>query len=86
MSLPSGTISAKVEARSAHTVAVTLGCPVFQHAVELDWSGCQAEASDNYFDLFPEEPKRVLVTFAAATSATDALTLLRLRSLVDTYE
>jgi beta-mannosidase len=86
MPLPRGTISAWVEARSAQEMAVTLTCPVFQHAVELDWPDRPAQASDNYFDLFPGEAKCVHVTFAGPISAADALTLLRLRSLADTCE
>jgi len=84
MPLPRGAIRAQVAMRSPHCARVTVQCPVFQHAVELDWPGHPAQATDNYFDLFPGEKKSVTVTFDDPITAGDVLKLLRLRSLADT--
>jgi len=86
MPLPKGIIRAQVAMDSPQSARLTLRCPVFQHAVELDWPGRRTQASDNYFDLFPGEEKTLTVTFDAPITAADALTLLRLRSLADACE
>jgi beta-mannosidase len=86
MPLPRGVIRAEVEMTSPRVARVTVQCPVFQHAVELDWPGCETQATDNYFDLFPDEAKSVFVTFDQPITPDDALQLLRLRALADACE
>jgi beta-mannosidase len=57
---------------------------VFQHSVEFDLAGTDYRASDNFFDLYPDVPHRVLVRAANLNQAqlTERLTT---RSLVDSY-
>jgi beta-mannosidase len=47
--------------------------------------GLVYRASDNYFDLYPDEPKTVLVETDEPQTATSLKRRLTWRSLVDTY-
>jgi beta-mannosidase len=58
--------------------------PVFQHSVEFDLPGTDYRASDNFFELYPNVPHRVLVRAAGLSEAQLAERLVT-RSLVDTY-
>jgi beta-mannosidase len=66
---------------------VSLTSPVFQHRVAIEIEGMPlAGMSDNWFDLYPGRTKTVTMSFAKTVSKAELQRVLRLRSLVDSYE
>lgn len=59
--------------------------PVFQHAFWFEFGDLPFTATDNGFDLYPNEKKEVVVTFAKPTSKAKLAAALTHRSLADTY-
>ncbi len=59
--------------------------PVFQHAFAFEFGDLFFTATYNGFDLYPNEPKAILVTFVKPTTKTRLATALTHRSLADTY-
>ena len=64
---------------------VTFTSPELQHRFAFDLPGLRHEASDNYFDLYPGEPKAVQITLPRPLTAARLKQTLTYRSLVDTY-
>jgi beta-mannosidase len=58
--------------------------PVFQHNVAFELAGAEYRASDNFFELYPNVPHRVVVRAPGLTEAQLA-ERLTVHSLVDTY-
>jgi beta-mannosidase len=83
--LPRARPRAAWAARGPRRASVTLTSPVFQHRFELDFPGHAFSASDNFFDLYPGEPKRVELEFPAGVSLAALRRAFRARSLADTY-
>jgi len=86
MPLPRAPVAVRVALRTPQVAAVTLRSRVFQHAVELDWPGRPHTAGDNYFDLYPGEPRTVEIRFDGPVTRGEVLATLRCRSLADTYD
>ena len=63
---------------------IEFSSPVFQHRVAFDIEGADYRVGDNFFDLYPNVPHRVLVRAEHLTEA-DLSARLTTRSLVDTY-
>lgn len=59
--------------------------PVFQHAFAFEFGDLFFTATDNGFDLYPNEKKEVVVTFAEPTTKAKLAAALTHRSLADTY-
>jgi beta-mannosidase len=59
--------------------------PVFLHRFAFDLPGVGWQASDNYFELYPDEGKRVTVHLEQPLSAKRLQRSLVCHSLVDTY-
>ena len=65
-------------------IEIGFSSPVFQHSVEFDLAGTDYRASDNFFELYPNVPHRVMVR-AANLPAAQLAERLTTRSLVDSY-
>jgi beta-mannosidase len=87
MNLPRGTRTRVTARRVSPTrVQLTFRSEVFQHRFAFDLPGIAHMASDNWFELFPDEPKIVTLDLAAPQTRAAVLKALRWRSLADTYE
>jgi len=75
----------RVKVISPTAAKLTFTSPVFQHRFAFELPGVPHRASDNFFELYPGEPKSVEIEFGRPTSALRIRRLLRYRSLVDTY-
>ena len=85
MPMPKARTKVSVRMKSPRLAAVSFTSPVFQHQFEFDFVGQSFTSSDNFFDLYPDEKKEVLVDFAARTTSDMLRKAIRLRSLADTY-
>jgi beta-mannosidase len=85
MELPRTRTTAVVRAKGPGQAEFSFTSPVFQHKFEFDFAGRRFACSDNFFDLFPGETKRVDVTFPGGVTAADMRKSLVHRSLADTY-
>ena len=83
--LPRGKTKVGVKLLSPKRARLTFTSAVFQHRFAFELPGLAHTASDNYFALFPGEPRSVEVAFARPVTAAKLQTVLRHRSLVDTY-
>jgi len=63
----------------------TFSSSVFQHRFSFDLPGIAHQGSDNYFELYPGEPKTVVVELAQPQTMEDLQQAVRHHSLVDTY-
>jgi beta-mannosidase len=77
-------VQSKIVSHGDGAVELEFSSPVFQHRVEFDLDGVDYRASDNFFDLYPQVPHRVLVRADNLTGA-QLSERLRTRSLVDSY-
>jgi beta-mannosidase len=59
--------------------------PVFQHRFAFDLGELAFSCSDNFFELYPGETKRVFVRFGRDVSAAEVRRRITHRSLADTY-
>ena len=66
-------------------MVLTFTSKVFLHRLAFDLPGMAFSASDNFMDLYPNEPKSVVVDFATAVTPAEVKAALRVESLVDTY-
>ncbi len=64
---------------------ITVESPVFQHAFTFEFGDAFFTATDNGFDLYPNEKKEVLITLAEPTTKARLAAALTHRSLADTY-
>lgn len=87
LALPRGRIRTRARAvgRGGREVDVTFQSAVFQHRVHFDLPGVVHEASDNFFELYPNEARTVRVSLARPLTPKAVLARLRTGSLVDTY-
>ena len=85
MHLPRGKVSCQVKLIDDKQARLTFTSPVLQHRFAFDIGGAVYRASDNFFELYPNEPKSVIVTTARKTTAAKLKAALTWRSLVDTY-
>lgn len=64
---------------------VTFRTSAFQHRFAFDFRGRPHRSSDNYFELYPDTPKTVRVTFARPVAPADLRHRLAHQSLADSY-
>jgi beta-mannosidase len=80
---------AKTRARfrrvSPTQAAVTFTTSAFQHRFAFDLPGIPHRSSDNYFELYPDQPKIVQLKFDRAQTLAQLRRTLVHQSLVDTY-
>jgi beta-mannosidase len=78
-------IQLRVTRGSPVEFAVELRSAAFHHQVELDLPGLRHRTSDNFFDLYPRLPRRVVVRLERPLTVASLRRRLRVRSLVDSY-
>jgi|GEM_PF-4523999 hypothetical protein len=70
---------------SARRADIVFRSTAFQHRFSFDFSGLRYRCSDNFFELYPDEPKRVVVDFERPQTAEKLRRRLTHESLVDMY-
>lgn len=83
--LPKARTRVRVTRHSPHAARLTFTSDAFQHRFAFDLPGMPYHASDNYFDLYPNEPRSVLIQFGLPPALAQIRRRLTFRSLVDTY-
>ncbi|HEX2854376.1 MAG TPA: glycoside hydrolase family 2 protein [Opitutaceae bacterium] len=83
--LPKPATRAAIKLVTPRRATFTFSSPVFQHRFAFELPGVVHRCSDNYFDLFPREPKTIEVEFTRPQTLARLERLLAYRSLVDTY-
>jgi len=83
--LPKPETAVSVELGAPRRARLTFTSPVFQHRFAFELPGLAHGSSDNYFELFPHEPKTVELTLARPHTAAQVKRALRFHSLADTY-
>ena len=83
--LPRGRTQVGLRALGPKEFELTFTSEVFQHRFAFELPGLAHKASDNFFELFPGEPRRVRLTFDRQVVAAQLRRALRHHSLVDTY-
>jgi len=83
--LPRGKTKVSIRKNGTTSAVLTFASPVFQHFFAFELPGLAHRASDNFFELFPHEPKAITVTFPQPTTVAAIRKALRHHSLVDTY-
>lgn len=86
LSLPKARIQTVVALQSPREATLTFASAAFQHAVEFDLAGLDYRADDNFFDLYPNEPRTIRVRLAKAATRAQLKQALSQRSLADTYD
>ena len=82
LNLRDGPISVSFSS-SGDIVDMTLRSPVFHHSVMIDFEGIDCKPADNFFDLFPDEERRISLRTKASVKALQAA--FRSRSLIDSF-
>jgi beta-mannosidase len=85
LDLPRPRTRVAIRMRTPLRAEVAFSSPVFQHRLGFDFPGRPFSCSDNFFELYPGEAKRVRVDFAAPATAARLRRLITHRSLADTY-
>ncbi len=87
MNLPRAKVEAAVQdiAGGAHEFDVEFRSPVFQHRVKFEVDGLAYRADDNYFDLYPDTPRRVRVRLLGKEPVSASDLRITTMSLVDSY-
>ena len=85
LALPKSRTRVAVKLQARTRAALTFTSPVFQHRFAFDLSGIAHQTSDNYFELYPDEAKTVVVDLVKPATAARLKAALTFRSLVDTY-
>ena len=85
LNLPKARTRVLVRAVSATDYDLTFRTSAFQHRFAFDLPGQAHRGSDNYFELYPDEPRTVRVTLAQPTTAATLRKTLVHQSLVDSY-
>ncbi len=75
-------VRTSIERRPDGDAVIEFVSPVFQHRFSFDIADSPYRASDNFFDLYPNIPHRVVVRAADLANLSGSLTT---RSLVDSY-
>lgn len=83
--LPEARTKAKLALTGEKTARLTFTSSAFQHRFAFDFGAAGFRASDNFFDLFPGEPRTVTVEFERAQPVARWRRALTFRSLVDSY-
>ncbi len=85
LNLRKGRTTAKVSPISGAEYDITFRSTVFQHRFAFDLPGIAQWSSDNYFELYPDEPKTVRVRLARPLTTATLRKMLVHQSLVDSY-
>lgn len=82
--LPRGPVKPTFRRLAPGRTALTLASAVLQHRCELRFGSVAVRAEDNYFDLYPGEPRTVVLTHPPMP-LPPLRAGLRIRSLADSY-
>lgn len=85
LDLPRAETAIEVSAVDPCTVAVTLTAAQFRHRVALELQDTAFRASDNFFELYPGEPRRVELRFEHPIEPEALRERLTTRSLAESY-
>jgi beta-mannosidase len=85
MDLPAARTGVRIAMKAPGRAEVSFTSPVFQHRFAFDFEGHAFSASDNFFDLYPDERRRVEVEFAGPVTLAGLRRSISHRSLVDSY-
>jgi beta-mannosidase len=83
--LPKAKTEVEIAEAGAGVYDFTFTSSAFQHRFAFDLKGISHRSSDNYFELYAGETKRVRVTLEYAVPVARLRRALGHRSLVDTY-
>ena len=86
LALPKAAINTVISQVSPVQFAITFRSKAFQHAVNFEFPGLDHQASDNFFDLYPNRSKLVLLDFEKPVSCKEVEQRFRHRSLADSYD
>jgi beta-mannosidase len=86
VNLPKAKTKTTVRVDSPGEATFTFRSSAFQHRFAFDFRGMNVWSSDNFFELYPDEAKQVIVRFTGRKTAAQLKNLLTYQSLVDTYE
>jgi len=85
LNLPRARTTTKFRRVSPTEYDVTFRTSAFQHRFAFDFPGRPHRSSDNYFELYPDAPKTVRVTFAKPPVLAALRRSLAHQSLADSY-
>jgi beta-mannosidase len=85
LSLPRADTAVRITLRAALLAEITFESNAFQHRFAFELTGLPCRCSDNYFELYPGEPKVVMVQLEKPATLAHLKRALSYRSLVDTY-
>jgi beta-mannosidase len=83
--LPRAATKVQVKAVSPRRAQLTFTSPVFQHRFAFDLGTVAHGAEDNFFELYPHEPKTVGIELHRPQAVAQLRQALTYRSLADTY-
>jgi beta-mannosidase len=85
LDLPRGRTAVALRRTGPAQFRLSFTSAVFQHRFAFDLAGLAHASSDNYFDLYPGEPKTVTLDLDRPLARPQVRRRLRYRSLVDSY-
>jgi beta-mannosidase len=85
VSLPKARTRVTVKAVGPKQATVTFTSNALQHRFAFELRGISHHASDNFFELYPNEPKTIVLDFNKPQTVARVKAALSFRSLVDTY-
>jgi len=86
IALPRARVKVGIEFMTPQLARITFTASAFQHRFVFELTGIAHRCSDNYFELFPGEPKTIEVELPGPQTAARLEKALKYRSLCDTYE
>jgi beta-mannosidase len=86
LALPKAAINTVIKQMSPARFAITFRSKAFQHAVDFELPGLKHRSTDNYFDLYPNRAKIVLLDFEKPVGRRQMEKVLHVHSLADSYE
>ncbi|MEO6875667.1 MAG: glycoside hydrolase family 2 protein [Opitutaceae bacterium] len=85
LDLPRGATGVTIRMLGSSKALLTFRSEVFLHRFAFDLPDLSHQSDDNYFELYPNEKKEVLVEFTRPTTKPTIMKALRYQSLVDSY-
>lgn len=83
--LPKAKVKTQFARLDDRRIELTFKAAALKHRFAFDLTGIDYRADDNFVELYPDEPKTVIVTLAKAQTVAQLRKRLSTRSLVDTY-
>ncbi len=85
LELPRAPIRIKLRKEKPGHATLTVVSSVFHHRCQIDVSCPGVTPGENYFDLYPNEPRTIPVSHPSSTPLAQIKAATRVSSLVDTY-